>query len=615
MSTHTNGKTQKTKKRITIRFAGDSGDGIQLTGNQFTSTTAIFGNDLSTFPDYPAEIRAPAGTLFGVSGFQIQFSSDNVHTPGDDSDVLIAMNPAALKVSLGLLKENGIIIVNKDAFSDRNLKLAGYDENPLEDRSLDGYQLFDVPITKLTREALIDSPLKSKEKDRCKNFFALGIAYWMFTRPLDTTLDWIKNKFKNKPDIIEANSLALNAGYSYALSTEIFTTSYQIDQAKVEPGLYRNITGNEAIVLGLITASQKAKMELFMGGYPITPASDILHYLSKYRNYDVKTFQAEDEIAGVGAAIGASYAGALGVTASSGPGIALKGEFLGYAVMMELPLVVINIQRGGPSTGLPTKTEQADLLQAMYGRNGEAPIPVIAAQSPADCFKAAYEAAKIALQFTTPVFLLSDGYIANGAEPWLIPDADNIPAIKVKYADPQENYQPYARNPETLSRELSLPGTKGHEHRLGGLEKEDITGNVSYDPDNHDKMIRLRAEKVERLANYIDEPKIDGNESGALLIVTWGSTYGTMCNVVEEMRANGDAVSWFHLRWINPLPKNLDKIIKSFKHVVVPEINMGQLIKILRAEYLVDAKPVNQVKGLPFNTQDVIDAIYAIKKG
>ncbi|KAA3617376.1 MAG: 2-oxoacid:acceptor oxidoreductase subunit alpha [Calditrichaeota bacterium] len=615
MSVDTQEKNQKLKKRITIRFAGDSGDGIQLTGSQFTSTTAVFGNDLSTFPDYPAEIRAPAGTLFGVSGFQIQFSSDNVHTPGDDSDVLIAMNPAALKVSLSTLKENGIIIVNKDSFTTRNLKLAGYDENPLEDRSLDGYQVFDVPITTLTRESLIDSPLTSKEKDRCKNFFALGVAYWMFTRPMDTTLEWIKAKFKNKPDIIEANSQALNAGYSYALSTEIFTTSYHIEQAKVDPGIYRNITGNEAIVLGLITAAKKASLELFMGGYPITPASDILHYMAKYRNYDVKTFQAEDEIAGVGAAIGASYAGALGVTASSGPGIALKGEFLGYAVMMELPLVAINIQRGGPSTGLPTKTEQADLFQALYGRNGEAPIPVVAAQSPADCFDAAYEAAKISVQFSTPVFLLSDGYIANGAEPWLIPDPDKIDEIKVRYADPNKEYQPYLRDPETLSRHLSIPGTKGHEHRLGGLEKEDISGNVSYDPDNHDKMVRLREEKVNKIRDFVEDPQMDGQEQGDLLIITWGSTYGTMRNVVDEMRKNGDSISWYHLRWINPLPQNLAKFIHNFKHVIIPELNMGQLIRVIRSEYLVDAKPINQVKGLPFSTNEVIDAIDEIMKG
>ncbi|MCB9059183.1 MAG: 2-oxoacid:acceptor oxidoreductase subunit alpha [Calditrichae bacterium] len=605
-------KASEKKQRITIRFAGDSGDGIQLSGGQFTNTTALFGNDLSTLPDFPAEIRAPAGTLFGVSGFQIQFSSTDVHTPGDEFDVLIAMNPAALKVNLKQLKQNGIIIVNKDAFSVRNLKLADYDQNPLEDRSLDGYQVFDVPITSLTRETLVDTSLSAKEKDRCKNFFALGIAYWMFTRPLDTTLRWIETKFKSKPDLVEANSLALNAGYGYALSTEIFTTSYHIEQAKVEPGIYRNITGNEAIVIGLITAAKKAGMELFLGGYPITPASDILHYMSRYRNYDVKTFQAEDEIAGIGAALGASFAGALGVTASSGPGIALKSEFLGYAVMTELPLVVINIQRGGPSTGLPTKTEQSDLLQAVYGRNGEAPIPVVAAQSPADCFNAAFEAAKIALKFTTPVLLLSDGYIANGAEPWRIPDPDNIPEIKIQYAESNGEYKPYLRNPDTLSRIMSLPGTAGNEHRLGGLEKEDISGNVSYDADNHDKMVRLRAEKISKINTLVSSPVLDGESKGDVLIISWGSTFGTIKNAVEKIRENGNSVSWYHMRWINPLPPNLSEFIHNFKHVLVPEINLGQLIKIIRSEYLVDAKPFNLVRGLPFSTRDIINAYYSI---
>ncbi|MCB0280984.1 MAG: 2-oxoacid:acceptor oxidoreductase subunit alpha [Calditrichaeota bacterium] len=605
-------KASEKKQRITIRFAGDSGDGIQLSGGQFTNTTALFGNDLSTLPDFPAEIRAPAGTLFGVSGFQIQFSSTDVHTPGDEFDVLIAMNPAALKVNLKQLKQNGIIIVNKDAFSVRNLKLADYDQNPLEDRSLDGYQVFDVPITSLTRETLVDTSLSAKEKDRCKNFFALGIAYWMFTRPLDTTLRWIETKFKSKPDLVEANSLALNAGYGYALSTEIFTTSYHIEQAKVEPGIYRNITGNEAIVIGLITAAKKAGMELFLGGYPITPASDILHYMSRYRNYDVKTFQAEDEIAGIGAALGASFAGALGVTASSGPGIALKSEFLGYAVMTELPLVVINIQRGGPSTGLPTKTEQSDLLQAVYGRNGEAPIPVVAAQSPADCFNAAFEAAKIALKFTTPVLLLSDGYIANGAEPWRIPDPDNIPEIKIQYAESNGEYKPYLRNPDTLSRIMSLPGTAGNEHRLGGLEKEDISGNVSYDADNHDKMVRLRAEKILKINTLVSSPVLDGESKGDVLIISWGSTFGTIKNAVEKIRENGNSVSWYHMRWINPLPPNLSEFIHNFKHVLVPEINLGQLIKIIRSEYLVDAKPFNLVRGLPFSTRDIINAYYSI---
>jgi 2-oxoglutarate ferredoxin oxidoreductase subunit alpha len=605
-----NGHVVEKRDRVTIRFAGDSGDGIQLTGGQFTDTTAIFGNDLSTFPDFPAEIRAPAGTLFGVSGFQIQFSSDHVHTPGDECDVLIAMNPAALKVNLTHLKKNGIIIINKDTFNARNLKLAEYEKNPLEDRSLDGYQVFDVPVTSLTREALSTSPLSTKEVDRCKNFFALGIAYWMFTRPLDNTLEWISKKFKATPQFAEANIKALNAGFGYALSTEIFTTAYNIEKASVEPGVYRNITGNEALVLGLITAGHKAGKEIFLGGYPITPASDILHMMAHHRNFNVKTFQAEDEIAGIGAAIGASFAGSLGVTTSSGPGIALKTEFLGYATIMELPLIVMNIQRGGPSTGLPTKTEQADLLQALYGRNGEAPIPVIAAQSPADCFNAVYEAAKIALKFTTPVFLLSDGYIANGAEPWLIPDMEKIEKIEVPNADPAKKYYPYERNNETLSRYMALPGTPGMEHRLGGLEKEDITGNVNYTPENHEKMVMLRAEKIKRIGKFVPEPVINGEEQGEMLIVSWGSTYGTIRNTVEYIRKQGDKISWCHLRWINPLPLVLGRVIHNFKHVFVPEINLGQLVKVIRSEYLVDAIAYNKVRGLPFNTNDMIEAIY-----
>lgn len=608
-------KSIKKRDRVTIRFAGDSGDGMQLTGGQFTSTTAAFGNDLSTFPDYPAEIRAPAGTLFGVSGFQIQFSSKQVHSPGDAYDVLIAMNPAALKVSLTNLKHNGIIIVNKDAFTAKNLKLSEYEVSPLEDGSLEGFQLFEVPISTLTKEALVDTALTSKEKDRCKNFFALGITYWMFTRPLENTIDWIKNKFASKPDLIDANSKALNAGYSYALATEIFTTSYKVEKAAVKKGTYRNITGNEALALGLVTAGNKAQKEIFLGTYPITPASDILHYLSKYRHFDVKTYQAEDEIAGIGAAIGASFAGALGVTSSSGPGIALKGEFLGFAVMTELPLVIINVQRGGPSTGLPTKTEQADLLQALYGRNGEAPVPVIAAQSPVDCFDAAFEASKMALLYNTPVFILTDGYIANGAEPWSIPNPDKIEAINVQYAEKGTDYLPYARNEETLARKLALPGTEGHEHRLGGLEKDELTGNVSYDPENHDKMVRLRAEKIEKMRQHIQTASLDGEEKGDLLIISWGSTFGTIKSVIDIMRENGEKISWLHLRWLNPLPKEMARYIHNFKHVVVPEINLGQLVHLIRSEFLVDAKPYNQVKGLPFNTAELLDAFTTIIKG
>ncbi len=608
-------KEVKELERVTIRFAGDSGDGMQLTGGQFTDTTALEGNDLITLPDYPAEIRAPAGTLFGVSGFQIQFSSAKVHTPGDSPDVLVAMNPAALKVSLKQLKDNGIIIVNTDAFQGRNLELAGYESNPLEDDSLKGFQVFPVPITNLTREALTESSLTVKEKDRCKNFFALGIAYWMFSRPMDITLNWINTKFKKNPELIDANTKALNAGYSYALSTEIFTTSYKVSKAQKSPGTYRNITGNEAIALGLITAAKKANLELFLGSYPITPASDILHELSKYRNYDVKTFQAEDEIAGIGSALGAAFAGDLAITTTSGPGVALKTEFIGLAVMLELPLVIVNVQRGGPSTGLPTKTEQADLLQAVYGRNGEAPIPVIAAKSPSDCFAAAFEAAQIALKFTIPVMLLSDGYIANGAEPWLLPNVDEIPEIKMEFATDPETFMPYKRNPETLARMLALPGTPGLEHRIGGLEKEDITGNVSYDPANHHKMISIRAEKVNRVGNFVDEPEIFGEPEGDLLIVSWGSTYGSIFTAMEEIQKSGHKVSWYHLRWVQPFPKKLGEYIKNFKQILVPEINMGQLIKLIRSEYLVDAQGLNIMKGMPLKTSDIIEGIESKLKG
>jgi len=607
-------KQTKALDRVTIRFAGDSGDGMQLTGGQFTRTSALAGNDLITLPDYPAEIRAPAGTLYGVSGFQIQLSSGPVHTPGDEPDVLVAMNPAALKVNLKLLRDNGILIVNTDAFTEKNLKLAGFETNPLEDGSLKGYQLFKVPITSLTREALKDVPISIKDKDRSKNFFALGITYWMFTRPLEPSLEWIKNKCKNKPELIDANIKALQAGYSYALATEIFTTSYKVEKAQKKPGTYRNITGNEAVALGFIAAAHKAGKELFQGSYPITPASEILHELSKYRNYGVKTFQAEDEIAGIGSALGAAYTGDVAVTTTSGPGLALKSEFMGLAVITELPLVIVNVQRGGPSTGLPTKTEQADLLQSLWGRNGEAPIPIIAAKSPADCFSAAFEAVQIAFKFTTPVLFLTDGYIANGAEPWLIPEEDELPEIEVKYADNPEDYKPYARDPETLARYLAIPGTPGFEHHIGGLEKDE-TGNVSYDPENHDRMVRIRAEKVARIQKYIKEPELYGDPDSDLLIVSWGSTYGVVFNAIEEVEKTGKKVAWIHLRWVNPLPTILGKYIHNFKHVLVPEVNLGQLSKVLRMEYLVDVKSFNRVRGLPLNTNELIDEINYYLKG
>ncbi len=607
-------KETKVVEHVTIRFAGDSGDGMQLTGTQFTDTTALVGNDVLTLPDYPAEIRAPAGTLYGVSGFQLQFGSDHIHTSGDDLDVLVAMNPAALKVNLHLLRNNGIIIINTDSFVAKNLKLAGYETNPLEDDTLKGYQVFKVSVTSMTIEALKDLTISVKDKDRCKNFFALGIAYWMFSRPLESTVEWINNKFQKKPELIEANTKALQAGYSYALATEIFTTSYRVEKAHKTPGKYRNVTGNEAIALGFIAAAQKAGKELFQGSYPITPASEILHELSKYRHYGVKTFQAEDEIAGIGSALGAAYAGDLAITTTSGPGVALKTEFIGLAVITELPLVIVNVQRGGPSTGLPTKMEQADLLQAMYGRNGEAPVPIIAAKSPADCFSAAFEAVQVAFKYVTPVMLLTDGYIANGSEPWRIPAPEDLPEIEIKYADDPEGYMPYKRDPETLARYVAIPGMPGFEHHIGGLEKDD-TGNVSYDPDNHDRMIRLRDEKVKNVNDFVQQPELYGDPEGDLLIVSWGSTYGVVYNALEEIEKKGLKASWLHLRWIYPLPKVLGEHLKNFKNILIPEVNLGQLLKIIRSEYAVDAKGFNKVRGLPLNTHELVEAIESILKG
>ena len=602
------GKDKKTVEKVTIRFAGDSGDGIQLSGGQFTNTTALAGNDLSTLPDFPAEIRAPAGTLFGVSGFQIQFSSQDIYTPGDKADVMVVMNPAALKINIRDLKQNGILIANNDSFQNRNLKLAGYENNPLEDGSLSAYQVFPVAITTLTREALHDCDLTNREKDHCKNFFALGITYWMYSRPLDITLNWIKMKFKSNSEIQKANTLALNAGYNYALSTEIFTTAYYVAEAKKKPGTYRNISGNEALSLGLIAGAYKADKNLFLGAYPITPASDILHILSRYKNYGVKTFQAEDEIAGIGAALGAAFAGDIGVTATSGPGFTLKAEFIDLAVITELPLVIIDIQRAGPSTGLPTKTEQADLLQAMYGRHGEAPVAIIAPISPADCFHAAFEAIQIALKFTVPVIILSDGTIANGAEPWHIPNSESLPEIKVEYASDPKTYKVYMRDNDLMARKLALPGTPGFEHRIGGLEKDE-DGNVSYDPDNHNAMVDFRAEKIKRIRNFVIDPEIVGPAQGELLLISWGSSYGPMFTALENLKKEGIEVSWIHLRWLNPLPVSLENILRNFHKVMVFEINKGQLIKILRSEYLVDADAFNRVSGLPFKSLDIVNAV------
>ena len=608
-------KPTQTLDEVTIRFAGDSGDGMQLTGTQFTNTTALLGNDLSTLPDYPAEIRAPQGTLFGVSGFQIHFGSKEIHTPGDQCDVLVAMNSAALKVNLGSLVDGGAVIANSDGFNDRNLKLAGYASNPLKDGSLEKYQVFEVDITKLTALALQDLNLSSKIVDRSKNFFALGMMYWMYNRPIDSTVNWLTKKFGSKPEIAEANVRVLKAGWNYGETTEIFAVRYQVGPAKLPPGKYRNITGNQATAWGLMAAAKKAKLDLFLGSYPITPASDILHELAIYKQFGVKTFQAEDEIAGITSAIGASYGGALGTTTTSGPGLALKSEALGLAVMVELPLVCVNVQRGGPSTGLPTKTEQADLFQALFGRNGEAPIPVLAASTPADCFDTVFEASRIALKYMTPVIFLSDGYLGNGSEPWLIPDFDKLPDISPTFRTNPEGFLPYMRNEATLARPWAIPGTPGLEHRIGGLEKQNITGNVSYDPINHETMVKLRTEKVERIANEIPPIDVDGEKDGELVVIGWGSTYGAIRSAVTKTRERGKKVSQIHLRYLNPMPKNLGDVLSKFKNVLVPEMNLGQLSGVLRMRYLIPTIPLNKVQGLPFKAVEIEKKIAEILKG
>ncbi len=589
---------------VTVRFAGDSGDGMQLTGSQFSDTTALVGNDLSTLPDYPAEIRAPIGTVYGVSGFQLHFGSTDVHTPGDSPDVLVAMNPAALKKNLPELKHDAIIILNTDSFDSKNLALAKYDHNPLENGDLKGYQVFPVPIGSLTSKALEGCSLTQKEIGRCKNFFALGIMYWLYNRPLDQTVSWIKNKFKNKPEFIEANEKALKAGFNFGEMTEIFTTRYTVEPAKLPAGTYRSISGNEATALGLLAASVKSKLPLFLGSYPITPASEILQYLSNYKSFGVKTLQAEDEIAGITSAIGASFAGNLAITTTSGPGLALKTEALGLAIITELPLVIVDVQRGGPSTGLPTKTEQADLLQAVYGRNGEAPLAVLAASTPSDCFYMAIEACKLSLKYMTPVILLTDGYLANGTEPWKVPHTNELPSIEVKQRTEKEGFAPYLRD-ENLSRPWVKPGTPGLEHRIGGLEKANITGNVSYDPDNHHNMITLRAQKVQNMTNDIPELKVDGESEGDLLVLGWGGTYGAITEAVIRARKQGYKVSQAHLKYINPMPKNTEQVLRSFKKVLIPEINLGQLSKIIRSEYLIPVVQFNVVRGLPFRVSDI----------
>ena len=609
MSTLMDVSAGKTKREVieqaVIRFAGDSGDGMQITGSQFTNTVALYGNDIATFPDYPAEIRAPAGTEPGVSGFQLNFSSSEVHTPGDSIDVLIAMNPAALKVNLADLKANGILIVNSDSFKEADLKKARLTTNPLEDHSLDKFRVFPVELQRLTRSSLQHLGLDAKTMDRCKNFFALGMCYWLYNRSTEPTVRWIEDKFKKKPLLAEANKLTLKAGYSYCEATEAFQISYEIPPAQLSPGLYRNLSGNQALALGFVTAARKAGLRLFLGSYPITPASDILHELSQYKNFDVLTFQAEDEIAAITSSIGASYAGALALTTTSGPGMALKTEALGLAVMTELPLVICDIQRGGPSTGLPTKTEQADLLQAMFGRNSEAPIPVIAAATPGDCFWVAVEACRIALKYMVPVIILSDGYLANGAEPWRIPTEEEIPAIPVKFATDPEGFMPYRRNPDTLARPWAIPGTKDLEHRIGGLEKQDVSGNINYEPLNHENMVRIRAAKIDAIVQDIPNVLPAGDPEGDLLIVSWGSTYGSITQSVKTQRAKGRKIGHLHLRHLNPLPSNVGDILKRYRKVLVAELNMGQLRWMLRAKYLVDAAGLNKIQGRPFKQAEL----------
>jgi 2-oxoglutarate/2-oxoacid ferredoxin oxidoreductase subunit alpha len=598
-------RRRETVENAVIRFCGDSGDGMQITGSQFTNTAALFGNDLATFPDFPAEIRAPAGTLPGVSGFQVHFSSTDVFTPGDAVDALVAMNPAALKMNLADLKPNGILIVNVDHVLETDLRKANQTENPLENHTLDGYRLFKVELTKLTRAALKDLGLDTKSMDRCKNFFALGMCYWLYNRSMESTERWLNDKFKNKPILVQANLLAMKAGYSYCDASESFQVTYDIPPAKLEPGLYRNISGNAALALGFVAASQQSKTRLFLGSYPITPASDILHELAQYKDFGVMTFQAEDEIAAITAAIGAAYAGALGITTTSGPGMALKTEALGLAVAVELPLVVCDIQRGGPSTGLPTKTEQADLLQALFGRNSEAPIPVLAPSSPGDCFWIALEASRIAVKYMVPVIILSDGYLANGAEPWKIPTLAELPEIPVHYETNPENFRPYRRDPETLARPWAIPGTPGLEHRVGGIEKQDVTGNISYDPLNHEHMVRTRAEKVARIAQDIPDIVPEGDAQGDVLIVGWGSTSGPITGAMNTLRAKGHKIGHVHLRHLNPFPRNLGDVLKRYKKVLVPEMNMGQLVMLLRAKFLVDAIGYNKIQGKPFKQSEI----------
>jgi len=589
---------------VVIRFAGDSGDGMQLTGSQFTSTTAQVGNDLSTFPDYPSEIRAPSGTLYGVSGFQVHFSSRTIYTPGDKFDTLVAMNPAALKVNLKNVVPGGNIIVNTDAFDAKNLKLAKYDDNPLEDGSLKGYQVFPVPITSMTNSALGHLGMSIKESSRSKNFFALGLLYWFYNRPMTPTLEWIKEKFAKKEIVMKANEIALRAGYNFGETTHIFNVRYNVRPAKLPPGTYRNVTGNEATAFGMIAAARRAGLPGFLGSYPITPASEILQELSGLARFGFRTFQAEDEIAGICTALGAAYGGAMAFTSTSGPGMALKQEAIGLALMVELPLVIVNVQRGGPSTGLPTKPEQSDLWQAVLGRNGEAPVPVLAACSPANCFHSVFEASRIALKFMTPVILLTDGYLGNGAEPWRLPTEEELPDISIPFASDPESFKPYARD-EFLSRPWAVPGMAGFEHRIGGLEKQHITGNVSHDPMNHQFMCELRAEKVAKIADDIPEQTVFGPEEADLAIVGWGGTYGAIRAATERLQAAGESVAHVHIKYLNPFPKNLEQVLRRYKTLLVPENNLGQLVYMLRASYMIDSIAYSKVQGLPFAPGEV----------
>ena len=596
---------------VVIRFAGDSGDGMQLTGTQFTNTSALLGNDLSTLPDFPAEIRAPTGTLPGVSSFQVRIADYDIHTPGDAPDVLIAMNPAALKANVADLVSNGVVITNSDEFTDRNLKKAGYESSPLDDGSLAKFRVYKAELTTMTRRTLEDSGLDRSTQDRCKNLFALGMVYWLYSRPLDNTINWLRVKFKRKPEIAEANVKVLKAGWNFCDITQLFQVRYEVDPAKLAPGTYRNINGNSALAIGLVAASRRSGLPLFLGAYPITPASDVLHELAGYKRYGVTTFQAEDEIAATCAAVGAAFGGSLGVTCSSGPGIALKSEAMNLAVMTELPLVVCDIQRGGPSTGLPTKTEQADLLMVMFGRNSDSPIPVVAAASPADCFWAAIEAVRIATQYMVPVVLLSDGYIANGSEPWKLPSVEELPDLRTEFRTDPEGFFPYLRDEETMARPWAIPGTPGLEHRIGGIETEDVSGNISYDPKNHHFMVGARAEKVQRVANTIPDLEVHGDQQGELLMLGWGSTLGAITGAVNLAREGGMAVSRAHLRHLNPFPKNLGDVLARFRRVIVPEMNTGQLSLLLRARFLKDIELYSKVQGKPFTRQEIFDRIRA----